>query len=284
MPKGLEGKVVLITGATSGIGRVAARELAALGARTFLVARDRARGEATLAEIRRTAGGDRATLLVADLSSQAEVRRLASDVRQRTGELHVLLNNAGAIHTRRQLSADGLEVTFALNHLAYFLLTRELLPLLEASAPSRVVNVASSAHRGARMDWDDLLGERRYSSWKAYGQSKLANILFTRELSRRLAGKGVTANALHPGVVATGFGHNNRGFFRLLVTAGAPFLTSPEKGARTSIYLASAPEVAGVSGKYFAGCRERTPSDRARDDGDARRLWEVSEALVARTL
>jgi len=280
----LEGRVVLVTGATSGIGLAAARALAGLGARTLLVARDRARGEAACEEIRRATGSDRASLLVADLATGGGVHRLASEVRERTDRLHVLLNNAGAIYTERQLSPDGIEMTFALNHLGYFRLTRELLPLLEAGAPSRVVNVSSSAHRQGHMDWDDLLGERRYSGWKAYGQSKLANILFTRELSRRLGGKGVTANALHPGVVATGFGHNNRGFFKLLVTLGAPFLTSPEKGARTSIYLASAPGLEGVTGKYFVACREREPSAEARDDAAARRLWELSEGMVARTL
>lgn len=276
----LDGRVVLVTGATSGIGRVAARELAAMGATTFLVARDRARGQDTLEEIARVTGSERLGLFVADLASRAEVRRVAGEVRSRTDRLHVLLNNAGAIFTERRLSPDGVEMTFALNHLGYFLLTRALLPLLQAGAPARIVNVASTAHLRAGMDWEDLYGERRYSAWKAYGQSKLANILFTRELARRLQGTGVTANALHPGVIATGFGRNNGGLFRLMMLAGAPFLSSPEKGARTPVYLASSQEVEGVTGKYFSDCREATPSPAARDDADARRLWDLSERLA----
>ncbi len=277
----LDGKVALVTGATSGIGRVTARELAARGAMTLLVARSRDKGEDTLKEIRRATGNDRLGLFVADLASQAEVRRVAGEIRGRTERLHVLVNNAGAIYTERSLSPDGIELTFALNHLGYFLLTRELLPLLRASAPARIVNVASTAHLRGRMDWDDLNGERGYSTWKAYGQSKLANILFTRELARRLAGSGITANALHPGVIATGFGRNNRGLFRLMMQVGAPFLSNPEKGARTSVYLASSPEVEGVTGKYFSDCREVEPSRAARDDADAGRLWDLSERLTA---
>jgi len=281
MTGNLEGKVVLVTGATNGIGLESARELARMGAAVHLVARDRGRGESALAEVRRSTGNGRLSLFVADLASQREVRRLAAEVRGRIDRLHVLLNNAGAIFTSRELSPDGIERTFALNHLGYFLLTRELLPLLEAGAPSRIVNVSSMAHERARMDWDDLQGERRYSTWKAYGQSKLANILFTRELARRLEGRRVTANALHPGVVATGFGKNNAGLFRLMMKLGAPFLTSRRKGARTSVFLSSSPAVEGVTGKYFVAEAEREPSAAARDDADARRLWELSERLVA---
>jgi len=281
MTGNLEGKVVLVTGATNGIGLESARELARMGAAVHLVARDRGRGESALAEVRRSTGNGRLSLFVADLASQREVRRLAAEVRGRIDRLHVLLNNAGAIFTSRELSPDGIERTFALNHLGYFLLTRELLPLLEAGAPSRIVNVSSMAHERARMDWDDLQGERRYSTWKAYGQSKLANILFTRELARRLEGRRVTANALHPGVVATGFGKNNAGLFRLMMKLGAPFLTNRRKGARTSVFLSSSPAVEGVTGKYFVAEAEREPSAAARDDADARRLWELSERLVA---
>lgn len=281
MPGNLDGKVVLVTGATNGIGLAAARELARMGATTCVVARDHAKGVATAARIREAAGNDRVALFVADLASQAEVRRLAAEVRQRVEGLHVLVNNAGAIYTQRQLSADGIEMTFALNHLGYFLLARELLPLLEASAPSRIVNVSSTAHERARMDWGDLQSEGAYSTWKAYGQSKLANILFTRELARRLPGRRITVNALHPGVVATGFGRNNGGLFRLMMQLGAPFLSTPEKGARTLVFLASATEVEGITGKYFVNCRERQPSAAARDDAAALRLWEISERLVA---
>jgi len=276
----MQGKVVLVTGATNGIGRVAARELARRGATTWVVARDRKRGEETLEEIRRVTASQRLGLLVADLSSQQEVRRLAGEVKAGNDRLHVLINNAGAIFAERQVSPDGLELTFALNHLGYFLLTRLLLPLLEAGAPSRIVNVSSAAHQGATMDFDDLLGEQGYSSWKAYGQSKLANILFTKELARRLEGKRVTANALHPGVVATGFGRNNGGLWGGLFKVAAPLLSTPDKGAKTSVYLASSPEVEGVSGKYFAASREKTPSPAARDDAAARRLWELSEQMT----
>ncbi|HVP69087.1 MAG TPA: SDR family oxidoreductase [Anaeromyxobacteraceae bacterium] len=277
----LDGRVVLVTGATNGIGLVAARELAGMGATTCLVARDRARGEDAIRQIREATGNDRLSLFVGDLSSQAEVRRVAAEVRAATGRLHVLLNNAGAIFTRRQVSADGIEMTFALNHLGYFLLTRELEPLLVAGAPSRVVNVSSSAHRRARMDWEDLFGERAYSSWKAYGQSKLANILHARELSRRMSDRGVAANALHPGAVATGWGRNNAGLFRLVMQVGAPFLLRPVRGARTSVYLASSPDVEGVTGQYFEDRRPVRPSHAATSDADARRLWDLSERLVA---
>jgi len=277
----IDGKVALVTGATNGIGRVTARELARMGARVLLVARDRARGESTAAEIREASGGRAPDVLLADLSSRAEVRRLAREVRARTTRLDLLVNNAGAIFAERELSADGLEMTFALNHLASFLLTLELLPLLERGLASRIVNVSSVAHRRGSIDFDDLQGERGYSMWRAYQQSKLANVLFTRELARRLAGRGVTANALHPGAVASGFGRNGRGFFSRLVVLGAPFLASPEKGARTTLHVATAPELKGVTGRYFSGCRERTPSRAARDDDAALRLWQISENLTA---
>jgi NAD(P)-dependent dehydrogenase (short-subunit alcohol dehydrogenase family) len=280
MVGGLDGRVVLVTGATRGIGRAAARQLASLGATTYLVGRDPGRTRDAVEEIRRAAGGRRVEGLVADLSSQAEVRRLAGEVRGRTDRLHVLLNNAGAYFGGRRVSADGLELTFALNHLSYFLLARLLLPLLGAGAPSRVVNVSSEAHRGARMDWDDLLAERSYSPWGAYGQSKLANVLFTRELARRVGRARVTANALHPGVVATHFAAEERGLAGAFFRLARPFLATPEKGARTPVHLASAPEVEGVTGRYFADLREREPSAAARDDAAAARLWEISERMT----
>lgn len=277
----IDGKVALVTGATNGIGRVTARELARMGARVLLVARDRARGDATAAEIREASGGRAPDVLLADLSSRSEVRRLAREVRGRATRLDLLVNNAGAIFAERELSADGLEMTFALNHLASFLLTLELLPLLERGLASRIVNVSSVAHRRGSIDFDDLQGQRGYSMWRAYQQSKLANVLFTRELARRLAGRGMTTNALHPGAVASGFGRNGRGFFSRLVVLGAPFLASPEKGARTTLHVATAPELKGVTGRYFSGCRERTPSRAARDDDAALRLWQISENLTA---
>ena len=284
MAGSLDGKIALVTGATNGIGRVTALELARRGARVFLVARDRARGEATLAGIREACGGRSPDLLVADLSSQAEVRRLAQEVRERTPRLDLLVNNAGAIFDERAVSADGLEMTFALNHLAYFLLTLELLPLVEAGSASRIVNVSSVAHERGSIDFDDLQGERGYFMWRAYQQSKLANVLFTRELARRLAGRpggrGVTTNALHPGAIASGFGRNGTGFFSRLVALGAPFLASPEKGARTTLHVATAPELAGVTGRYFSSCREKTPSKAAQDDAAALRLWQISEELA----
>jgi NAD(P)-dependent dehydrogenase (short-subunit alcohol dehydrogenase family) len=281
MTGSLDGKVALVTGATSGIGRATARELSRRGARTLLVARDRARGAAAAEEIREASGGRAPEVLLADLSSQAEVRRLAREVGERTPRLDLLVNNAGAIFARREVSAEGLEMTFALNHLAYFLLTLELLPLLEGGGDSRIVNVSSVAHGRGAIDFDDLQGERTYAMWKAYQQSKLANVLFTRELARRLGGRGVTTNALHPGAVATGFGRNGQGIFSRIVALGAPFLSSPETGSRTTLHVATAPGLRGVSGRYFSRCRERTPSRAARDDGAALRLWQISEDLTS---
>jgi NAD(P)-dependent dehydrogenase (short-subunit alcohol dehydrogenase family) len=275
------GKVCLLTGATTGIGRAAAEGLARTGLTLVLAGRDAARTEAAVEGVRRVSGNDRVEGLVADLSLGSEVRRLAAEFRARHRRLDVLVNNAGAIFTRREETAEGREKTLALNHLAYFLLTRELLDLLLATAPARVVNVASEAHRGTRLDFDDLDSRRRYSGLGVYGRSKLMNLLFTAELARRLEGKAVTANALHPGVVATGFGGNTPGLFRTLVRIAQPFMLSPEKGARTLVYLATSPEVEGVSGKYFYRCREMRPSPAARDPESARRLWELSEQLVS---
>ena len=282
MGKVLEGRVALVTGATNGIGRVTAREFARMGARTFLVARDPARGDAAAQEIR-DATGATVEVLVADLSSRAEVRGLAVAVRERTGRLDLLVNNAGAIFAERRTSVDGVEMTLALNHLAYFLLTLELLPLLEAAPDARVVNVSSMAHEHGSIDFADLQLERRYGMWKAYAQSKLANVLFTREMARRLSGSRITANALHPGSVATGFGRNHPGFFGKLVAIGAPFLASPERGARTTLHVATAPGLRGITGKYFSACRERAPSRAALDGATALRLWQISEAMTQPT-
>jgi NAD(P)-dependent dehydrogenase (short-subunit alcohol dehydrogenase family) len=280
----LAGRVCLVTGASSGIGRATAIGLARLGATVVLHGHDARRSERALAAVRAASSGGAVELLTADLSSQAETRRLAEQFCARHDQLHVLVNNAGVLRFSRELTVDGLEYTFALNHLSYFLLANVLLDRLRASAPSRVVNVSSVAHQRASVDFDDLQHERRYSGPRAYGQSKLANILFTRELAARLTGSGVTANSLHPGLVATRFGSGNRGAWRALRLAmrlvGPLLVRSPQRGAETTLYLASSAEVEGVTGRYFVDCRQRTPSDAARDDGAARRLWAESERLT----
>jgi NAD(P)-dependent dehydrogenase (short-subunit alcohol dehydrogenase family) len=278
---GVEGKVCVLTGATSGIGRVAAEHLAGMGAQLVLVGRDQAKGEMALERIRRRAPAIRAEIHYADLARIQEVRRLAAELAAAYPRIDILINNAGALFRRREVTRDGLERTFALNHMAYFLLTVLLRDRLVASAPARVVNVASEAHRGATLDFDDLQGARRYGGWAAYRRSKLCNILFTRELARRLQGTGVTANCLHPGFVASSFGDNNDGIFRLgILVAKRLFAISEEAGAATTVYLASSPEVEATSGVYFERCRPVTPSAAARDDGAARRLWERSAQLV----
>ncbi len=278
----MKGKTCLVTGATSGIGEITARELARMGARVVVVGRSAERCGATLDRIRSETGSDAVESMVADLSVQSEVRRLAAEVRDRLDRLDVLVNNAGGMLLERRASADGIEMTLALNHFSYFLLTQELLPLLKASAPARVVNVASEAHRGGRIDFDDLGQERRkYGGWRAYQQSKLANILFTDELARRLEGTGVTANSLHPGFVRTRFFSEFTGWMGFLFNAIAPFAAiSPEAGAKTTIHLASSPEVQGVSGRYFDKCKPAVPSREAQNRVTAERLWKVSEEMI----
>jgi NAD(P)-dependent dehydrogenase (short-subunit alcohol dehydrogenase family) len=277
----LLGKHVVVTGASNGIGLQTAIGLARLGASVALVARDRAKGEAALAAVRAASAGGKPSLFLADLGALTQVRRLAGELAAALPRIDVLLNNAGAMHATRKESADGLELTVAVNHLAPFLLTTLLLRRLRASAPSRVVTVSSEAHRIAPLDLDDFQSRRGYTAMKVYGRSKLANVLFSNELARREAGTGVTSNSLHPGVVATGFGRNDPGWFKLLVTIGKPFLATPEKGARTSIHVAAAPELAAVSGRYFKDRREVAPAGFARDEAVQRRLWELSERLVA---
>lgn len=275
------GKEIVITGATDGIGKVSARELAKLGASVTIVGRNAAKGEAVVSELRRAAGHDRVGFVQADLESQKGVRAAAAAIKARVKRLDVLLNNAGAMFQKRQLSEDGIEKTFALNHLGYFLLTHELLELLKSSGPSRVVNVASAAHQGAKLDLSDLENEKRYSGWVAYGQSKLANIYFTYELARRLEGSGVSANCLHPGFVASRFGDNNGGLVKLVIGfAKSTFAISEDDGAKTSVYLASSPEVAGVSGKYFDKCKAVSTSPVSYDADVARDLWRQSERLT----
>jgi NAD(P)-dependent dehydrogenase (short-subunit alcohol dehydrogenase family) len=279
----LAGKVFLVTGATSGIGEVTARQLASLGGAVTIVGRSAERAAATVERIK-AATGATVEVLLADLSSQAQVRRLAGEFLARHDRLDVLVNNAGAVFTRRAESADGIEMTWALNHMSYFLLTNLLLDVLRATPAARVVSVASDAHRGAKIDFDDPQLKRGYNGWRAYSQSKLANILFTVELARRLAGSGITANSLHPGFVASGFGHYNGGILPVLIgLAQRVVAISPESGAETSVYLAASPEVAGVSGKYFDKRKAVVPSPAAQDAGAAARLWQVSEAMAGVT-
>ena len=280
--KSMSGKTCLVTGATSGIGEVAAVELARKGARIVLVGRDRSRAEATSAKIRKEAGNPEVEYLLADLSSQAEVRKLAGEIRARCPRLDVLVNNAGAMFTNRRTSVDGFEMTFALNHLAYFLLTNLLLDTLKAGAPSRIINVASDAHRFvSKVDFDDPQGAKKYGGWHAYSQSKLANILFTFELARRLAGTGVTVNCLHPGFVATNFTAGNGGMGWLLRRAASLFALTIDEGAKTTIYLASSPEVEGITGRYFAKEKPAGPTKAALDEAAAGRLWTLSEELTS---
>jgi NAD(P)-dependent dehydrogenase (short-subunit alcohol dehydrogenase family) len=245
-----------------------------------IVCRTRDKGEPALAEIRQRSGGA-VDLFVADFGSQRAVRALAVRLAAALPRVDVLVNNAGLIMDERVLTEDGLETTFAVNHIGYFLLARLLQPKLCASAPARIVNVASRAHRSGTIRFDDLMGARGFDGWKAYTQSKLANIVFTYELARRLAGTGVTVNCLHPGVVASNFGNAGPTLIRLGVRIGRPFMKAPARGAETSIYLASAPEVQGVSGKYFVSRREARSSHESYDPAVAERLWTVSEELTA---
>ena len=284
MPGLLEGRTCLVTGATSGIGQETALGLAREGARVLIVGRDPARAEAARSDISARSGSSRIEVLRADLASLSEIAKLADQVRARCDALHVLVNNAGVVNQRRSLTVDGLESTFAVNHLAYFALTLRLLDLLRASAPARIVNVASDAHRFGAIDWDDLQSERRYqglplvSALRVYGASKRMNILFTRELAVRLEGSGVTANCVHPGAVSTRLGTGDSAG-RIVTHLIRPFMLSPAQGAETSIWLATSPDVAAVSGRYFARRREVAPARAALDAGDARRLWDESLAL-----
>ncbi|HUZ72563.1 MAG TPA: SDR family oxidoreductase [Stellaceae bacterium] len=277
----LDGKTCVITGATSGIGLATAEALARKGARLVLVGRDRAKGEQAASRLKTLCPGCEVVVLYADLARLAGARQLAAAVLDAAPRIDVLINNAGAIFRRRAETGDGLEHTFALNHMAYFVVTQLLRDRLVASAPARIVNVASTAHRGAALDFDDLQMARHYDGWTAYRRSKLCNILFTRALARRLAGSGVTANALHPGFVASRFGDNNDGLLRLVLSLGKRFVAiSAAAGAETPVHLAAAPEVADVSGLYFDKCRAATPSPAAQDDRAAERLWQESTRLA----
>ncbi len=278
----MQGKICLITGGTNGIGKVTALELARMGASVVIVGRSAEKTARVVEEIQRASGSKQVDSLLADLSSQQEIRRLAGEFKQKYPQLHVLINNAGALVMSRQQTVDGIEMTFALNHLAYFLLTNLLLDTIKASAPARIINVSSASHQGGRIDFDNLQGA---SGMRAYSNSKLANILFTIELARRLEGTGVTVNALHPGFVSTGFGlQNGSGLLNLLMRIYGrivPLIArSPEKGAETSIYLASSPEVQNVTGKYFYDCKVIPTAPQAADAAVARRLWDVSDDMV----
>jgi NAD(P)-dependent dehydrogenase (short-subunit alcohol dehydrogenase family) len=275
----MSGRTVLVTGGTGGIGLATAAGLAGLGARVGIVGRDPARAEAAADRLR--GAGGQVDVFTADVSSQREVRRLAQEVLTAYPRLDVLVNNVGGFWSTRHTTENGLERTFAVNHLAPFLLTNLLLDRLRASAPARVVTVSSGAQSMGRIDFDDLQGERGYSGQRAYNQSKLANVMFTYELARRLEGSGVTANALHPGVVRTAFGQeDSSGWMRVMLPLARPFMKSPARGAETSVYLASSPEVADVSGRYFANSRPKSSSPASRDTAAAARLWEVSAQLV----
>jgi len=272
--------IIVITGATSGIGQVAAEALAAQGARIVLVARDRERAERTLARLRAVGPQMAHKAHIADLSRLGETRQVGERIAAEEPRIDVLINNAGNIFMQRGITADGLERTFALNHMAYFVLTHALRERLIASSPARIVNTASNAHRGNALDFDDLQMQKDYRGLTAYGRSKLANILFTRELARRLAGTGVTANCLHPGFVATGLAQRDGGLFAIMVRLSMLFARTPEQGAETIIHLAASPQVATASGGYYVDCRPALPSRLAQDDAAAQRLWEESARLA----
>ena len=276
----MRGKTVVVTGATSGIGEVAADRLAQDGARIVFIARDPARGAQTLKHLNAIAGHAEHVAYCADLSRISEMKRVAGEIAAAEPRIDVLVNNAGAMFTTRQVTEDGLEKTFAVNHMAYFVVTNVLLANLKAAGGARIVSTASDAHKTGKIDFTDLQSERRYSGFGAYGCSKLMNILFTRELARRIAGTGVTANCLHPGFVATRFADNNTGLLSSVFGFAKNFALTPEQGAQTIIHLASSPKVEGVTGKYFHKSKPAVPSRPAQDDADAARLWDVSAKIA----
>jgi NAD(P)-dependent dehydrogenase (short-subunit alcohol dehydrogenase family) len=276
----MAGKICMVTGANAGIGKATALGLANIGATVAMVCRSQERGEAALTEIKEQSSSDHISLLVADLASQGEIRRLAENFKGHHSALHVLVNNAGIIPRRRELTVDGFETQFAVNHLAPFLLTNLLLDILKASAPARIVTVASDMHRGATINFDDLQSEGSYRPLRVYSRTKLANVLFTYELARRLQGTSITANCLHPGVVATKLLADGMGMPRALRSTTRLIGTKPEKGAETSIYLAASAEVEGISGKYFVKQKAVESSKDSYDENLARRLWQVSAELT----
>lgn len=276
----MKDKVVVITGATSGIGEVAADHLAQRGARIVFVARDHARGEAMRKHLRAVAGHTDHTVHYADLSLLGDQKRVAKEIADSEPQIDVLINNAGAMFTTRQETADGLEKTFALNHMSYFTVTNILLDRLKATPGARIVSTASTAHRFGKLDFDDLQSKSHYSAFGVYGVSKLCNILFTRELAKRLAGTGVTANCLHPGGVNSRFGDNNSGWMSVVFKLGKRFMITPEQGAQTIIYLAASPDVTGKSGGYYDKSKPASTSKAAQSDADGKRLWDVSAKIA----
>ena len=276
-------KVCIVTGANSGIGRTTALGLAGLGATVVMVCRDQGRGETARRDISAQSGNESIDLLVGDLASQRSTRELATKIQEKYQRLDVLVNNAGRLISHRSMTEDGLEATFALNHLGYFLLTNLLVDLLKASAPSRIVNVASSAHRMGTIDFDDLQYETGYGGYKAYSRSKLANVMFTYELARRLAGTGVTVNCMHPGTVRTNLFKGASGTVAFYLNMLKPLMRSLRKGAETVVYLASSPDVEGVTGQYFVNNRTRRSSRSSYDTAVAQQLWQVSAQLTGMT-
>ena len=277
----MHGKTVLITGANQGIGKASAEALGKMGAKLILVCRNAEKAKAAIVDIEK-AGAKDVELIVGNVGSQADVRRIAAEVQAKHDRLDVLLNNAGVLVTERRETVDGIEETFAVNHLGYFLLTNLLTDLLKKSGPARIVSVSSEAHRNAKLRGHYPQLKRGWSACRAYGQSTLSNILFPRARARRLEGTKVTANCLHPGVIASGFGHTDGGFISVIITIAKPFFITPEKGARTQVWLSSAPEVEGVTGKYFDKCKEKSPSKAAQEQGAPEKLWAISEELTAR--
>jgi NAD(P)-dependent dehydrogenase (short-subunit alcohol dehydrogenase family) len=274
-------KTAIVTGATNGIGLVTARELAKLGITVVIISRSKEKCESTVTQIKKETGNPNIEYIASDLSVVASVRQAAQEFLKRHKRLDILVNNAGAIFFQRVLSQDGYEMTFTLNHLSYFHLTGLLLDTLKSSAPSRIINVSSDAHQGGKIDFDDLMLEKNYSGFGAYSASKLANVLFTYQLADNLSGTRVTANALHPGFVSTGFAKNNGGIFRLGMGITGLFARRPEKGAETSIFLATSPEVEGVTGKYFSDSKEINSSALSYDKLTQNRLWEKSLELTS---
>jgi len=273
-------KVCLVTGGNSGIGKSVALGLAKMGATVVVVSRNREKGETAVTDTVEKSGNKNLELIQADMSSQNSIRQLVNEFRARHEKLHLLINNAGVYLTKRSETEDGLESTFAVNHLGPFLLTSLLVDILKASAPSRIVNVTSDAHKGARVNFDDLQGERKFSGWQAYGQSKLAMILYTRGLAKKLEGTGVTVNSAHPGVVRTNFAKNNGGLVMLGFRFLGMFFISPESAAKRILYVATSPDLEGVTGKYFTKMHEVKSSQESYDDDSARRLWQISEQLT----
>jgi len=277
----MNGKICLVTGATDGIGKVSARVLAEMGAKVIIVGRNPEKSAAVLTELKSSSGNENIDLLMADLAVMQEVRDLAEQVTNSYDRLDVLLNNAGGYFSKHEITSDGLEMTFALNHMSYFLLTNKLMELLKYSAPARIVNVSSGAHYGVDIEFENLNGEQHYKAWKAYQKSKLANVLFTYELLKKVP-TGITVNCLHPGFVATNFGHNNGGFVSpILKIAKWISAIEPEDGAKTSIFLCSSPEVEEVSGKYFFKCQPKTSSRESRNMDTAKRLWQISSDIAS---